>query len=85
MRFSIVCPDEFIDEVREVSKSIISSHITLTTPLSSSGTYPQTHWFCTCYLTDEGIKKFHELKKHTSIYSGSPKSVLKEIGLKIIK
>jgi hypothetical protein len=85
MRFSIVCPDEHIEEVREVAKSFITSHITLTTPLSSTGFPPQTHWFCTCDLSDEGIKKIHSLKKHTSIYSGSPKSVLEEIGLKIIK
>lgn len=85
MRFSIVCPDEHIEEVREVAKSFITSHITLTTPLSPSGSFPQTHWFCTCDLSDEGIKKLLSVKKHTSIYGGSPKSVLEEIGLKIIK
>lgn len=85
MRVSILCPDEYIEEVRSTARELISSHIALTTPLSHTGDLPQTHWFCTCYLTDQGIKKFHELKKYTTIYTGNPKVILKELELRIVK
>ncbi len=85
MRISIVCPDEHIDKVREKAKILISSHVSLTTPLSETGKLPATHWFCTCFFTNEGFQKLTELKKYSSIYMGSPKRVLEEINLKIIK
>lgn len=85
MRVSILCPDEYIEEVRSKARELISSHISLTTPLSRSGELPQTHWFCTCYLTNEGMKKIHELKKYTTIYTGNPKAILKELELMIVK
>jgi hypothetical protein len=85
MRFSIVCPDEHIQQAREEGKSLISSHVVLTTPLSKTGEMPQTHWFCTCYLTEEGFRKFKDLQKNTSIYQGPPSKVLKDLDLKIIR
>lgn len=85
MRVTIVCPNDHIEEVREKAKLLIQSHLALTTPLSSDGNLPATHWLCTCHLTDEGFKKLIELKKHSSIYVDNPKRVLKENGLEIIK
>lgn len=85
MRVTIVCPNEHIEEVRETAKFLVESHLTLTTPVSQSGNLPATHWICNCYLTPEGFAKFNELKKHSTIYLDSPKRVLKEIDLKIIK
>lgn len=85
MRACIVCANEHIDEVREKAKLIITSHEVLSTPLSQDGSLPVTHWFCTCSLTQEGFIKLNELRKHSSIYIGSPKRVLEEINLKIIK
>lgn len=85
MRVTIICPNEHIEEVREKAKSLISSHLALNTPLSMSGELPATHWFCNCYLTDEGFRKLNELKNHSTIYVDKPKSVLRDINLKIIK
>ncbi len=85
MRVTIVCPNEHIEEVRERAKLLVKSHLALTTPLSSNGKLPATHWLCACDLTNEGFIKFSELKKHSSIYVSSPKQVLKEINLEIIK
>lgn len=85
MRVTIVCPNEHIEEVRESAKLLVKSHLTLTTPLSSNGKLPVTHWLCVCDLTNEGFVKFNELKKHSSIYVDSPKRVLKDLNLYIIK
>lgn len=85
MRVTIVCPDKHIEEVREGAKLLISSNLTLTTPLSETGKLPATHWLCTCYLSEEGFKKLNELKKYSSIYVDNPKRVLKEINLEVIK
>lgn len=85
MRVTIVCEDEHVLQVREKAKELIPNHITLKTPLSPTGKFPQTHWFCTCFLTNDGFNKLIELKKYSMIYCENPKKVLKEINLKIIK
>lgn len=85
MRVTIVCEDKYLTEVREKAKLLLPNQTTLKTPLSESGRLPATHWFCTCYLTNEGFKKLIDLKNYSMIYSETPKRVLKEINLKIIK
>jgi len=84
MRVTIVCPNDYIEVVRERAKLIVQSHLALTTPLPSDGNLPVTHWICTCYLTIDGLIKFNELREYSSIYSKSPKIVLKELNLKKI-
>ena len=85
MRVTIVCPNEYIEEVRERATLLVQSHVALTTPVSPTGKLPATHWICNCDLTNEGFIKLNELKKYSSIYTSSPKQVLKEINLEIIK
>lgn len=82
MRVTIICPNEYIDGVRERAKLLVDSHLALTTPLSSNGEFPATHWMCTCYLTDDGLNRLNDLREYSSIYIGSPKMVLNTTNLK---
>jgi hypothetical protein len=85
MRITIVCEDKWIVEVREKSKYISKNHLPLTIPASPSGEFPVTHWICVSDFSLSGFKELIEIKKRTEIYTSSPKRVLRELNLKIIK
>jgi hypothetical protein len=85
MRLTIICEDKWIGDVREKAKSISTTHVSLNTPLSPTGKFPATHWICTSYFTKLGAKKVFELKEHSIVSDSSPKILLEEMGLKIIK
>lgn len=85
MRVTILCEDRWIDEVREKAKLISGSHFSLKTPVSQTGQNPATHWMCVCEMTDQGYQKLIELKQHSIVSRSSPKLLLEELDLKIIK
>lgn len=85
MRVTILCEDKWIKGVREKAETVLGKHLALTTPVSKTGKEPATHWLCVCDLTNEGWEKLLEVKKHSIMTQSSPKNVLSELDLKIIK
>ena len=85
MRITIICEDKHIEQVREKAKELTKTHLALTTPLSATGKEPATHWMCVTYMTDEGLSKLMQLKKHSIISNSLPKLILEELSLKLIK
>lgn len=84
IRLNILCEDAKVSDARARSASAIGKDI-LTIPLSTTGKYPATHWFCSLNVTPEGYRKILALKYHSTIEEGSPKQFLMRWNLKIIK
>jgi len=85
MRICILCQNEWIEEVREVATQVFPEKLTLKTPVSSTGKLPATHWLCVMFVTDEFWEKLQKLKNHSIMTKSSPKNLLEELNLKIIK
>jgi hypothetical protein len=81
MRVTIICEDGDVEAVRAISTSFITSHTTMTKPLSLSGKLPQTHWMCVCEMSIETIKRLKSEAKYSKILTGNPKLILKELNL----
>lgn len=84
MRVSILCKAENIIEVRESAKQVTNADV-LVIPVSPNGKEPETHWFCSLSMDDNGYEKLLLLKKHTIMEPSSPKEFLIKCGLKVIK
>lgn len=84
MKVTIICEDKDVEKVREISKSFVTSHITMSKPLSGDGSLPQTHWMCVCDLSIETFEKLKKEAKYSKILTGNPKIILEELNLKRI-
>jgi len=85
MRVTIICEDGDVEIVRSISASFITSHTTMTKPLSKDGILPQSHWMCVCDMPLETIKRLKSDAKYSKIILGNPKIILQELNLKRIK
>jgi hypothetical protein len=81
MRVTIICEDKDVEIVRSISASFITSHTTMSKPLSPNGKLPQTHWLCVCDMSVENIKRLKSEAKYSQILTGNPKLILKELNL----
>jgi hypothetical protein len=81
MRVTIICEDKDVEAVRAISTSFITSHTTMSKPLSPNGKLPQTHWLCVCDMSVENIKRLKSEAKYSKILTGNPKLILKELNL----
>jgi hypothetical protein len=81
MRVTIICEDKDVEAVRAISASFITSHTTMSKPLSPNGKLPQTHWLCVCDMSVENIKRLKSEAKYSKILTGNPKLILKELNL----
>jgi len=57
----------------------------LSIPLSESGKFPATHWFCFMTATDEMFEKMKSIQEHSIIEDSGPKEFLEKWNLQIIK
>lgn len=78
----ILARDEDIVEVRKVSKSIFPNHKNMRIPLSVTGEYPVTHWFCTFKCSDEMRERIMSVVNLSEVYLGNP---FKFLGIKNLK
>ena len=81
MRVTIICENGDVEAVRAISRSFITSHTTMSKPLSPNGKLPQTHWLCVCDMPVETIKRLKSEAKYSKILTGNPKLILKELNL----
>lgn len=84
MKITIICPDRDVELVREISKAYVSSHVTMSKPLSESGSLPATHWLCVSEMSQETYSKLKLACKYSQISTGNPKLILQELRLKRI-
>jgi hypothetical protein len=54
-------------------------------PVSATGEYPATHWFCFITVNEETHQKMLDNQKHTIIEEGVPSEFLAKHGLSKIK
>lgn len=83
-RLCILCENDVVNKARERSKTFLNADV-LKIPLSKTGEFPATHWFCHLQTTEEGYVKFLEMQKYTIIEEGGPKDFLSKRKLKIIR
>jgi hypothetical protein len=79
-RITILCPDGWIDEVREKGMEIFN-HQVLKTPVSEDGKFPATYWICTLYVNIENETILKSVQDKSIIVEKSPKEVLKSLNL----
>jgi hypothetical protein len=82
-RITILCDDQYIDEVREKAKDIFKNDV-LKTPLSGNGELPISHWICVLHVNDERYNNLISLKDKSIMVEKSARDVLKEFNLKKI-
>jgi len=82
-RITILCEDQYINDVRETAKSILK-HGVLKTPLSETGELPISHWICVLHVNDEKYNNLISLKDKSIMVEKSARDVLKEFNLKKI-
>lgn len=83
-RICILCENQVVEQARERAKSFLHVDV-LKIPLSKSGKFPTTHWFCFLQTTEEGYSKLLEMQKYTIIEESGPKDFLNRNKLKIIR
>ena len=86
MRICILCPADNINEARENAKKFTTSPV-LNIPVSKTGVFPATAWFCTMDVDDYSHQLILSLKTTNEqiVEESSPKDFLNKMGLKIIK
>jgi len=82
-RITILCEDQYIDEVREKAKDIFK-HDVLKTPLSETGELPVSYWICVLHVSEEKYNDLISLKDKSIMVEKSARDVLKEFNLKKI-
>lgn len=82
MRINILTEDLIVNQIRET----FDNQNILKIPVSPTGEYPATHWYCTMAGSEEKINHIYS-KKNLSVMELdiSPKNFLNKWGLKIIK
>lgn len=83
-RLCILCDDENVEKARERVKTFLNADV-LNIPVSGTGNFPATHWFCHLQSTEDGYAKFMEMQKYTIIEEGGPKNFLSKRNLKVIR
>jgi hypothetical protein len=84
MKITIICPDQDVENVRDISKAYVKSHVTMNRPLSKSGKLPQTHWLCVCEMSETTYADLKKNSKYSQVLTGNPKLILEELDLKRI-
>jgi hypothetical protein len=82
-RITILCKNQYIEEVREKAKNIFK-HDVLKTPLSGTGELPASHWICVLHVNDEKYNELMLLKEKSIMIEKSAREILKEFNLKKI-
>jgi hypothetical protein len=88
MRINILATNENVENVRNTAAAHFE-HLArrgfLTVPVSATGEYPATHWFCNFLISEEMHNKLMSLQNLSEMELGSVKMFLKNRGLKIIQ
>lgn len=87
MYICILATNENVEAAREKAKQIeiFQCHDALKIPVSETGEFPATHWFCTFRPEEDLKEKIMELQELTEIEMGKPKKFLESRNLKLVK